>query len=73
MSHASRNEPARRAARNICGSGKHCYTNRAQAQTQGARSAKLQGQPLYVYKCPTCRYWHISRQSHEGSRKGGYG
>ncbi len=44
----------------LCGSGKNCYDNKSLARTAAARSAKATGKSLRVYKCVTCRYWHMT-------------
>lgn len=66
-----------RAERVRCPSDKLIFDTRAIAQTHAARASKRLGKPMYVYKCPACRFWHFTHHATwlngKPSRNGGKG
>lgn len=45
------------------------YRTSSLAWHVGARHIKAEGYPLYIYKCPSCRGWHLSRMQGPNSIK----
>ena len=38
------------------------YSTKARAKQAASRHSKASGIELYVYKCPTCGFWHMTSQ-----------
>ena len=43
-------------------SGKKQHAGEKQAQTAANRQRAITGQPIYWYRCPECRQWHITKK-----------
>lgn len=46
---------------------KKAFKTKAIAKQKRAQSLKIRGIELYVYKCPECKMWHLSKQKWENS------
>lgn len=47
-------------------SRKRIQTNKKQALTSLAATMKHDGKQRYIYKCPHCNGWHLTRQVQHG-------
>ena len=56
--------PANRAQ--FCGSNKLAWEKKKQAIHRAANLAAAEGYPMFVYKCKSCRMWHMTRHAEFG-------
>lgn len=49
--------------------GKACHRSRKIARTKAAQSRRINGYPLYTYKCLACHHWHLTHLNPKGITK----
>ncbi len=48
-----------------CCSGKCCYPTKAVCLQEAARVGGLRNVDLRAYKCPFCKFWHMTSRVHQ--------
>lgn len=38
------------------------FSTKARAKQAAGQAKRIRGLDLFVYKCPTCKFWHLTHQ-----------
>lgn len=55
--------------RRVCRTGKVEFASRRAAVYAAERRAEQYGVPAKPYRCPHCRYWHLTTKMRGGGKK----